>query len=136
MSGFDIKKGALDETPLISRFGCISLSLLFAAGAYLFVGGERRALRPITDSSAYVWPEGCPPFQYSDEKMDNIPLACLRDNYQIKDWRDRGLPEGGSKNRPAQGSFYYRIGNDAVAVSCSIDGSKCWSRHVRPNFFK
>ena len=87
--------------------------------AYQYVPPSGPFLNPHLKTEAFVWPEGCPRKPYAQtyfhvKSEKRVPRACFPTRNLFTDWRKYGFHSFGYK-RAAQ---YYRLGNDAVEVSC------------------
>jgi hypothetical protein len=72
------------------------------------VPDQRPGLR--ISSVAYQWTAACPP---EHEAKDEVMRGCLREEYRIADPAAAGLTD-----RIRRRQSWYRIGDDAVLVTC------------------
>ncbi len=125
------EKNVRSKTEIIMLFGWGAL-LIFSLTRKC--GETPRFLKPVNNAEPYIWPEGCPQRQYEDSRLEPIPTACKAQKYTIKDWYERGLLSASYIDRSSD--FYYRVGNDAVGIKCSlIKSGDCWASRVERNFF-
>jgi hypothetical protein len=137
MSNTDPKPAVAREKGARSK---IEMIMLFGWGALLIFsltrscGESPRFLKPVTNAEPYIWPEGCPRRQYEDSRLEPITPACKVKKYIIKNWYERGLPSASYIDKSSD--FYYRVGNDAVGIKCSlIKYGDCWASRVERDFF-
>ena len=110
---------AVDASFMLVALACtIGFSVGGVLMAYHYVPPSGPFVNPHLKVEAFVWPNGCLESKKGYAKKygdtERIPRACFPDNNLFPDWRKYGFPSSGGKRADP----YYRLGNDAVAVSC------------------
>lgn len=110
------------------------LIVLFFIVVFKIIMEPPRYLKRIENADPYVLPQGCPNHRYVDGGREPVPSACMPLKYAIRDWYARGLKSASRTDKDSL--FYYRIGNDAVGVTCSwTRKDDCWVTWVERDFF-
>ena len=97
---------------LLRHFISAFVTILFLCGIYITFF-KPHAIQQIGVAAPYVWPAGCPQREY--KKFDQIPSACAADQYSMGGGQNYGFYSGHKG-----GTNYFRIGNDAIDISCKF----------------
>jgi hypothetical protein len=76
----------------------------------------------------YRWTSNCPQNYYRGDSM--IMRGCARPEYMIHDPSRIGL------SRSYKDNYWYRIGNDAIRMTCGFVGSCSLSGYVKGRFYQ
>ena len=79
-------------------------------------------------AAPFVWPDGCPRVQYLNGAA--VPRACADKANEMARPQDSGLPGNGSRAKQ-----WYRVGNDALMLSCGWGRGACRVYSRAPNKF-
>jgi hypothetical protein len=84
-------------------------------------------VNPKITAEPYVWPEGCQRREYKE--LDIIDRKCIQDKYYIGSGENWGWPKSSKR------ASYYRVGNDAFDMGCSVFSNECHVTSIVKNTF-
>jgi hypothetical protein len=136
MAWGSVRRSPVWEVGSFSISGRKRTVLLFAMPAvaialFLSVISFRQYQNPHIAAGPFSWPAGCPPHQY--RSVESIPIECAVEANALphKFTHEHGF------HAAYHGYFtFYRVGNDAIAITCPSTRSGCSVKQIYRNVFQ